>query len=136
MTHVVVVHPDADMADQESDWLRQAGYIVDECAGPTNGPCPVLNGQPCAAVEGADVLVYDMWAGGDTQSEQELIELLRELHPSIPIVLTGPGLEFDWVEIVGEHKVVPLVGTPSAARLTGAVEAALASVAGSFAPPA
>ena len=128
MTHVVVVHPDPDMADQESDWLRQAGYAVNECAGPSHGPCPILAGQPCPAVESAEVLVYDLWATGDTQSEQELIERLRELHPDTPIVLTGPGMAFDWVETRGRHNVFPVIGTPSAARLREAVMAALASI--------
>lgn len=128
MTHVLVVHHDLDMADQESDWLRQAGFTVTECAGPQYGACPVLRGEYCEAVAGADVLVYDVWASGDTESEQDLIERLRELHPDTPIVLTAPGLEFDWVQTSGLHAVVPLIGAPSAARLTAAVETALRSV--------
>jgi len=128
MTHVLVVHHDPDMADQESDWLRQAGFSVGECAGPTHGPCPILAGLPCPTVEGADVLVYDVWASGDTESEQKLIEQLRELHPGIPIVLTAPGLEFDWVETSGMHAVIPLEGAPSAASLKAAVESALDSI--------
>jgi DNA-binding NtrC family response regulator len=128
MTHVVVVHHDPDMADQESDWLRQAGFSVSECAGPTHGPCPILHDLPCPAVEGADVLVYDVWASGDAASERMLIERLRELHPDIPIVLTAPGLEFDWVETAGLHAVVPLSGAPSAATLREAVDRALVSV--------
>ena len=44
MTHVLVVHHDLDMADQESDWLRHAGFSVEQCAGPQYGPCPVLHG--------------------------------------------------------------------------------------------
>ena len=128
MTHVVVVHHDPDMADQETDWLRQSGYSVSECAGPTHGPCPILHDLPCPAVEEADVLVYDVWSTGDTASERMLIERLRELHPGIPIVLTAPGLEFDWVQSSGMHAVVELSGAPSAATLREAVERALASV--------
>lgn len=128
MTHVLVVHHDPDMADQESDWLRQAGFTVEECAGPQYGPCPVLYNKPCAAVDAADVLVYDIWSTGDSDSEQDLIELLRELHPDTPIVLTSPGLEFNWVQETGQHAVVPLIGAPTAASLTGAVRQALESV--------
>ena len=129
MTHVLVVHHDLDMADQESDWLRQAGYTVEQCAGPQYGPCPILHSKPCPAVEHTDVMVYDVWASGDTESEQDLIELLREQHPDIPIVLTAPGLEFDWVQTTGIHAVVPLIGALSRARLTGAIEEALRSIA-------
>jgi DNA-binding NtrC family response regulator len=128
MTHVLVVHHDPDMADQETDWLRAAGYTVGECAGPQHGPCPILNSLPCPAVELADVLVYDVWASGDTETEKILIERLRELHPDIPIVLTAPGMEFDWVETSGVHRVVPLEGAPTAARLNAAVAQALESV--------
>ena len=49
-----------------------------------------------------------MWSAGDSQSEQDLIELLRELHPQTPLVLTSPGLEFDWVQTTGMHAVVPV----------------------------
>jgi DNA-binding NtrC family response regulator len=128
MTRVVVVHHDPDMADHLSDWLRHAGYTVDECAGPTHAPCPILHGRPCRAVDEADVLVYDIWATGDSGSERELIERLRELHPGTPVVLTSPGLEFDWEETAGAHAVVPLDGAPTAVSLRAAVERALASV--------
>jgi len=128
MTRVLVVHHDPDMADQQAEWLRRAGFTVSECAGPQHGSCPVLLGEHCGAVHGADVLVYDVWASGDTESEQRLIEGLRELHPEIPIVLTAPGFEFDWVETSGVHGVVPLEGALSAARLTDAINRALASV--------
>ena len=128
MTHVLVVHHDPDMADIESDWLRRAGFSVEECSGPQFGPCPVLFNKPCAAVDTADVLVYDVWSTGDSESEQDLIERLRELHPMTPIVLTSPGLEFEWVQESGQHSVVPLTGAPSAARLAEAVHQALQSV--------
>lgn len=129
MTHVLVVHHDGDLADQEADSLRRAGYTVDQCAGPTFGPCPIVHGRPCPAVEAADVLVYDVWASGTSESGRELIEQLREQHPGIPVVLTAPGIELDWVETAGVHAVTPLVGAPTTARLQTAVEEALASVA-------
>jgi DNA-binding response OmpR family regulator len=129
MTRVLVVHHDQDMGDQEADSLRGAGYEVEQCAGPTFGPCPILHGRPCFAVEQADVLVYDVWASGDTNTERDLIELLREQHPRIPIVLTAPGMEFDWVETSGLHGVTPLVGPASGERLGQAIGEALTSVA-------
>ena len=136
MTHVVVVHHDLDMADQESEWLRHAGFSVEECAGPQHGPCPVEYGRHCPIVHRADVLVYDVWSSGDAESEQRLIEALRELHPEIPIVLTSPGLEFEWERTSGIHAVVPLDGVPSAAGLVEAVNRALASVGKNAALPA
>ncbi|HET7677917.1 MAG TPA: hypothetical protein VFK38_08670 [Candidatus Limnocylindrales bacterium] len=73
----------------------------------------------------ADVLVYDVWAAGDTADGRELIEQLRDIHPAIPIVLTAPGMELDWVEVEGPHRVTPLVGIPTGDRLRAAVESAL-----------
>ncbi len=125
MSRVLVVHHDVDMADQEVDWLRRAGHLPVQCAGPTHGPCPIFQGLPCPAVDDADVLVYDVWASGESQAERELIEGLREMHPNVPIVLTAPGMEFDWVETVGINAVVPLVGVPTAESLVAAVERAL-----------
>jgi DNA-binding NtrC family response regulator len=129
MTRVLVVHHDADMADEEAESLRRAGYEVQLCAGPNYGPCPILAGLPCPAVEDAEVLVYDVWSSGNSETERMLIETLREMYPELPVVLTAPGIEFDWVETIGIHGVVPLVGTAVGEPLRLAVERALESVA-------
>ncbi len=126
MTRVLVVNHDIDIADQEADSLRRAGYEVEQCSGPTKGPCPVLHGRPCAWVDRADVLVYDVWATGDSEGGRTLIQELRSVHPEIPIVLTAPGIELDWVETEGPFRVTPLVGVPSHDRLVEAIERARA----------
>jgi DNA-binding NtrC family response regulator len=133
MTKVLVVHRDPDMADQEADWLRRDGFTVIQCSGPTYAPCPILSGEECPAVDDADVLVYDVWASGDSEFEKALIERIRESHPGTPIVLTAPGLEFDWVETAGAHAVIPLEGALTAARLRTAVEEALVSAGKAYA---
>ena len=126
MTRVLVVHHDIDLADQEIDSLRRLGYEPVGCAGPAGSPCPVLRGEHCPDVHNADVLVYDVWSTTETGSGRTLIEGLREMHPEIPIVLTAPGMELDWVETEGVHKVVPLVGAPTAEKLDAAIKEALA----------
>ena len=126
MTRVLVVHHDIDLADQEIDSLRRLGYEPVGCAGPAGSPCPVLRGEHCPDVHNADVLVYDVWSTTETGSGRTLIEGLREMHPEIPIVLTAPGMELDWVETEGIHKVVPLVGAPTAEKLDAAIKEALA----------
>jgi len=124
MTRVLVVHHDLDMADIEVDGLRRAGYEVDQCAGPIGGsPCPVLHGERCWQVEAADVLVYDVWASGDTG--QDLIDDLRDLHPNKPVVLTSPGMMLNWAEKQGPHSVTPVAWAPSEGNLADAVEAAI-----------
>ncbi len=128
MTRVLVVNHDIDLADEEVDSLRRRGYDVVECGGPIGAHCPVLAGRPCTLADEADVLVYDAWSTGEPDGARRLIEGLRDLHPDIPIVLTAPGIEPDWIETVGSHRVTPLVGVPTGARLAAAIEEALGKV--------
>lgn len=127
MRRALVVHHNIDMADQETDSLRRLGYAVEQCSGPSAYACPILRGERCPAVERADVLVYDVWATTESDGGRRLIEGLRELHPDVPVVLTAPGMELDWVETAGAHRVVPLVGVPTADRLAAAIDEALAT---------
>ena len=125
MTRVLVVHHDLDLAGQEVDSLRRLGYQVTECSGPSRNVCPVLAGHPCDLAEDADVLVYDVWASGDADGSQALIENIRDVHPDTPVVLTSPGLALSWEETGGAHGVTMLSGQPTGARLHEAIQAAL-----------
>jgi DNA-binding NtrC family response regulator len=129
MTRVLVVHHDLDMAGQEVDSLRRFGYQVTECGGPTRNRCPILAGRPCDLAEDADVLVYDVWASGDSDGSQKLIENIREIHPDTPVVLTSPGLGLSWETDRGPHSVTELLGQPTGARLHEAIQEALAAAA-------
>lgn len=126
MTRVLVVNHDTDLADEEVDALRRRGYEVRLCLGPIGATCPVLSGHACDLVEWADVMVYDAWATGEPEGAASLIAGLRDLHPSVPIVLSASGIEPDWVEIGGPHGITPLVGAPTGDRLAAAIETALA----------
>ena len=126
MTRVLVVNHDIDLADQEVDSLRRRGYDVTECLGPIGAHCPVLAGRPCTLAETADVMVYDAWATGEPEGAQRLIEGLRALHPDVPIVLSASGIEPEWIELAGAHRITPLVGMPTGPRLVVAIENAIA----------
>ena len=128
MTRALVVHHDIDLADQEADSLRRRGYDVRECSGPTGNRCPILAGRPCDLAETADVLVYDAFASGDVEGARALIEGLRRIHPDVPIVLTTPGLELDWMDERELGRVVALTGQPTGERLDEAISRALAAV--------
>ena len=127
MTRVLVVHHDIDLAGQEVDSLRRFGYEVTECSGPTRNVCPVLAGHPCDLAQRADVLVYDVWASGDSAGSEQLIENIRDLHPDTPVVLTSPGLALSWEAASGPHAVTTRVGQPSGERLHAAIQEALGS---------
>ncbi len=126
MTTVLVVNHDYDLADAEADSLRRHGFEVRQCGGSIGGHCPILAGRPCTIVEGVDVLVYDAWATGEPDGARRLIEGLREYHPDVPIVLVAPGIEPDWIELAGSHRVTPLVAAPSGDHLAAAIRDALA----------
>jgi hypothetical protein len=125
MTRVLVVNHDTDLADEEVDALRRRGYEVRLCLGPIGTMCPVLSHVGCELAEWADVMVYDAWATGEPDGAAALISGLRDLHPDVPIVLSAPGMEPDWIELTGPHGVTPLVGVPTGDRLAAAIEAAL-----------
>lgn len=122
---VLVVHHSEGIAEAEAESLRALGYEVSSCSGPSKFACPVMRGEPCFAAEGADVLVYDVWATTESDGGRHLIEGLRELYPDVPVVLTAPGMLLNWVETEGPHKVTPLVGVPTADRLDAAIREAL-----------
>jgi hypothetical protein len=126
MTRVLLVNHDIDVADNQTDALRRRGYEVVQCLGPAGGRCPILVGRPCELAEGAEVLVYDAFATGEPDGARILIQGLREIHPSIPIVLCATGIEPAWMETAGIHQVTPLVGAATGAQLADAIEGAIA----------
>lgn len=128
---VLVVHRSEGVAVAEADALSNHGYEVEMCSGPAYYACPVLRGERCRAVENADVLVYDVWATTESESGRRLIEGLREFYPEIPVVVTVPGILLNWMETDGPHKVTPLTGVPTAARLDEAIREALDGARGS-----
>jgi hypothetical protein len=132
-TRVLLVHHDIDLADQEADALRRRGYEVQQCMGPIGARCPVLAGHRCEMADEADVLVYDAWVTGEPEGAERLIEGLREIHPDVPVVLTASGIEPDWIDLAGKHRVTPLVGPPTGSRLAEAIEEAV-SLVGDAAP--
>lgn len=125
MTRVLVVNHDTDLADQEVDSLRRRGYEVMECLGPIGAACPILSDVPCELAEWADVMVYDAWATGEPEGARDLIEGLRKIHPTVPIVLSASGMEPDWIDLAGPLRITPLVGSPTGERLAEAIEASL-----------
>ena len=128
MTRALVVHHDIDLADQEVESLRRFGYQVEQCSGPTANTCPILNGGTCDMAQRSDVLIYDAWASGDADGSGALIEGLRRIHPTVPIVLTVPGIAMSW-EPSADRGVVELQGQPTGARLHEAIQRAIATVA-------
>ena len=43
----------------------------------------------------------------------------------MPVVLSASGIEPDWIETTGPHRVTPLVGVPTGMRLANAIGMAI-----------
>ena len=93
---VLVENPDRAELLAHADILREAGYDVAVCTGPDVGRggracgCPLLEGERCTLVDGADVVV-------STSSLSGSDDILAALHAqgSLPIVfeVSPPDLD-------------------------------------------
>ena len=91
---ILIEAADADLRRAATELLESAGFAVTACSGPASGrPCPLLVGQPCGLVAGADVVVHAL-SGRRGQA------VLEQLHPD-PVagpevlVLTGRHAALD-----------------------------------------
>jgi DNA-binding response OmpR family regulator len=86
----LIEHPDPDAGLELATALRHAGLAVAICRGPDAAAhpatrCPLHKLEPCAAVEGADVVVTAL--GLDREDGREVLRGLRTRYPSTPLVV-------------------------------------------------
>lgn len=113
---VLIEHGDPDEALELAGALRKAGLTVGICRGPdahADQPtrCPLHHLEPCAAVEGADVVV----AGLDLDKEDgvRVLEGLRVRYPSTALVVAvTPAQAIDHAALLRECSVVPVDAYP------------------------
>jgi hypothetical protein len=108
---VLIEHADEDVALRYTDILRRAGYTVGICRGPSGegeSPerCVLTTGEPCAFVEGADIVVSAL--GVEEGQKRAVLEALRRFHPSKPLVVEVSADEIDCYGdlIDGVHLVI------------------------------
>jgi hypothetical protein len=87
---VLIEHPDAEAGLELATALRGAGCAVAICRGPhASGDeptrCPLHGLEPCAVVEGADVVVTAL--GFDRDEARGVLHGLRLRYPSRPLVV-------------------------------------------------
>ena len=116
---VLIEHPDPDTGLELAGALRGAGYAVAICGGPgRTSRCPLHKLEPCAVVEGADVVV----TGLDFEREEarEVLAGLRLRYPSTPLVVGVTAAEsLELADDLHGCTVVPVDAEP--ARVTAAV---------------
>jgi CheY-like chemotaxis protein len=88
---VVIENADGLGAVAQGLALHQAGFDVAICGGPellAGHRCPVVEGERCALLEDADVVVHDLDV--DEAQGREVLAAIRGRYPDLPVVLELP----------------------------------------------
>lgn len=107
--------------DGAERWLlarafTEAGYDVARCAGPieNGGPCPLVAGRGCDAVESADAVVNLL--GLRTAACEDVLRAVREVAPHTHLVAQATAIDRDVLEPVLTETVCSVV-SPRASAL-------------------
>lgn len=106
--------------------LEEAGFDVVTCDGPIeqNGPCPLVAGRGCAALDGADVVINLL--GLRSPAVQDIVRAIRAAAPSMGIVAQASPYELEQLAPLlrecGCSVISPLASTRTV--VTTAVEVA------------
>ncbi len=117
---VVITQRPGDMLDVMAQWLRDAGYRVRVCTGPSavRYDCWAHQFDDCPLWTQADLVIYDPWiATGYTG--QDHFDLEQHRHPGLPVLIWGPSaIPGDVAELAAAGKVemLPLQITREARR--------------------
>jgi hypothetical protein len=88
---ILIEHPDGAEAWALAEILSRSGFDVRSCAGP--GPCgrgetvcPLLVGEQCALVEGADAVVSSSRVAGS----EMIVRAMAVARPELPVFVEVP----------------------------------------------
>jgi hypothetical protein len=92
---LLVESPDPGLAISNFDAFRDAGFEVTVCGGPAAhaGECPVVRGELCPLMAGADIVLFDLDGDPPRRSEvlaarrSEVLTAMRANRPELPIVV-------------------------------------------------
>ncbi len=106
-TRVVVENPDRAELWAYAQALREAGYAVATCTGPSDVAgderrCPLLEGVRCSLVEGADVVFTTC----SLPRADELVARLDEQAPRVVVEASLPDIE-RYRSIAASATIVP-----------------------------
>jgi DNA-binding NarL/FixJ family response regulator len=121
---VLVENDDAEAGLRLAELLRESGYGVAVCPGPTQPEhCPLAGPEGCAIAHGADVVVSSL--GLARPESREVLQALRSRCPDLALVVeVEPGDEDAWPDLLAGCE---LVHSPVATEeLRSAVSRALA----------
>jgi hypothetical protein len=124
---ILIEHPGPHAGLELATALRSAGYTVAVCRGPDAAAdpatrCPLHRLEPCAIVEGADVVVTAL--GLDREDARGVLRGLRTSYPSKPLVVEATVANaLDLADELHGCTVLPEGADPS--RVVAAVREAL-----------
>jgi hypothetical protein len=122
----MLVESDSEaLAISDFSLFQQAGFDVAFCSGPGRTPraCPLLRGQDCAVLAGADVVLHGL------DSALGIAAAIRQARPGLPVVAQQPIREDGSMEPAPEG-CLPLVYPCSVHGQVDAVRRALGSKRG------
>ena len=121
---VLIEHVDESAGMNVAAGLRQAGYAVAVCPGPTQSArCPLAGDEGCEVAHGADVIVSSLGLG--TPQSREVLEALRARCAGIPLIVeVAPEEKAEWADLLQGCEVVVSPVAPE--ELVAAVRGVLA----------
>ena len=113
-------------ADGAERWLvaralEDAGFDVATCDGPIeqSGPCPLVAGRGCSALESADVVVNLL--GLRKPLVQEIVQAVRAAAPEIGIVAEGSSYDTERLAALQSDCVCAVVSPLASAQSVAAI---------------
>jgi DNA-binding NtrC family response regulator len=92
MKTVLIAQRPGDMLDVMAQWMRDAGYRVRVCGGPSEVryDCWAHEFDDCPLWHQADLVIYDSWLATSYKGQDQFV-LERARHPELPILIWGPS---------------------------------------------
>lgn len=125
---VVVEHPDEQAGLAIASALRDAGFAVALCSGPSAGErCPLTHEEGCAAVAGAGAVVSAL--GVERREAREVLDALALYAPKVPVVVGLPAAAGEAVPPTLPRRYAVVDPSTPPELVVAAVRAALGSEA-------
>ena len=89
---ILITQRPGDMIDVMAQWLRDAGYRVRVCTGPSEVryDCWAHKYDDCPLWHQADLVIYDPWIATQYGGRNHFA-LEQQRHPDLPALIWGPS---------------------------------------------
>jgi len=104
---ILITQRPGDMLDVMAQWLRDEGYRVRVCTGPSEVryDCWAHKYDDCPLWHQADLVMYDPWIA-TAQDGHDEFPLERARHAQLPVLIWGPSaVPGDVADMAAAHSV-------------------------------